>query len=458
MGTFLPYNGNEPYIFVSYAHKDYFLVEQFLKCFSENKYRFWYDEGIKSGSEWSGFIVERIDKAEAFVVFLSANAIVSENVKDEIHVAVSTKKHVVVIKLDDTVLSGGLLLKLDRKQAIIFTGDVESSFKKLTSINQINNCVEISASEIFITYPNYDESAAFSVATGIQDFLKQYKQDVHIDQRAKIENVLDFELENGRINEIQRYLREWVEEQNAIKAHGCSTLIIVLTSTNMNGLGDSVSTTREYYYEAKEKGKRILFVLADSFYIPSSNFIPKDIKDEVLIFGIQAADCKDMLIKKLNLPVPSEQALGPINMTNVEISAPGSMMTLVEASEDAVSIKYDVSQGVGAFSWGVAFWSLDTPMSLSQVQRASFQIHSTDSSIKWARIEFKLINKYLEERVIERECNILASCNAYSIELFEDSNEEMPWYLREICLVLMPYSLSDTNESGVITIQGINFE
>lgn len=458
MGTFSPYNGNDPYIFVSYAHKDYSLVEQFLKYFSDNKYRFWYDEGIKSGSEWSDYIVERIDKAEVFIVFLSANSIVSENVKDEIHVAVSSKKHVIVIKLDDTVLSGGLLLKLDRKQAIIYTRDVESSFKKLTSINQINNCVEIPASEIFITYPNYDESVAYSIGTGIQAFLKQYKKDVHIDQRAKIENILDFELENGRINEIQRYLREWVEEQNAIKARGCSTLIIVLTSTNMNGLGDSVSTTREYYYEAKEKGKRILFILADSFYIPSSNFIPKDIKDEVLSFGIPAADSKDMLIKKLSLPVPSEQALGLIDMTNVEIAAPGSMMTLVEASDDAVTIKYDVPQGIGAFSWGVAFWNLDTPISLSQVQRASFQIYSTDSSIKSARIEFKLINKYLEERVVERECNIQAFCNDYSIELFEDSDEKKSWYLREICLVMMPHSLSNANESGIITIQGINFK
>jgi len=458
MGAFSPYNGSKPYIFVSYAHKDYSLVEKFLRCFSENKYRFWYDEGIKSGSEWSDFIVERIDKAEVFIVFLSANSIVSENVKDEIHVAVSTKKHVVVIKLDDTVLSGGLLLKLDRKQAIFFTGDVESSFKKLTSINQINNCVEISASEIFITYPNYDESAAYSIATEVQDFLKQYKKDVHIDQRAKIENVLDFELENGRINEIQHYLGKWVEEQNAIKAHGCSTLIIVLTSTNMNGLGDSVSTTREYYYEAKEKGKCILFVLADSFYMPSSNFIPKDIKDEVLTFGFPATDCKDLLIKKLGLPVPSEQELGPINLTNVEISAPGSMMTVVEASEDTVTIKYDVSQGIGAFSWGAAFWTLDAPMDLSQVQRASFQIYSTDSSIKSARIEFKLINKYLEERVVERECNIQASRNDYSIELFKEIDEKKLWCLREICLVMMPHSLSGDNDSGTVTIRGINFE
>ncbi len=457
MNGFTPYNGTEPYIFISYAHKDYSLVEQFLRLFSENRYRFWYDEGIKSGAEWSDYIVERIDKAEIFVVFLSSNSTASENVKDEIHVAVSSRKHVVVIKLDDTILSGGLLLKLDRKQAVNYTGNIESAFSKLTSINQINNCVEIPTSDIFITYPNYDEKAAYSTALTIETFLKRFKKDIHIDQRAKIENVLDFELENGRINEIQKYLRQWVEEQNTVKAHGCNTLIIVLTSTNMNGLGDSISTTREYYYEAKEKNKRVLFVLSNNFYIPSSNFIPNDIKEEVSLFGISMENLKDSLISKLNLPVISSRTLKKIPLSNVEFAAPESTLTLIEKSEDSVTINYGLPQAIGPFSYGITFWRFDTPIAVLQGQRAYFGVISEDSSVKSVRIEFKLINKYADERVIEKDYSLHAFKNDFSINLLE-KNDTTEWFIQEICLVLTPLSLSENKESGMITIRGIELK
>lgn len=112
------YNGSEPYIFVSYCHRDND-VYNLIKELTENKFRLWYDEGIKSGRAWADDISSHIKNCTQFLVFLSNNAIESENVKDEIHLAIKHKKDILVVHLENIVLEGGLELQLDRKQAIL---------------------------------------------------------------------------------------------------------------------------------------------------------------------------------------------------------------------------------------------------------------------------------------------------------------------------------------------------
>lgn len=45
------YSGNEPYIFVSYAHKDSQIVVPILEQMQSAGFRFWYDKGIEAGTE-----------------------------------------------------------------------------------------------------------------------------------------------------------------------------------------------------------------------------------------------------------------------------------------------------------------------------------------------------------------------------------------------------------------------
>jgi len=46
------YIGEEPFLFVSYAHRDGAEVYDDIRYLSESGYRVWYDEGISPGSEW----------------------------------------------------------------------------------------------------------------------------------------------------------------------------------------------------------------------------------------------------------------------------------------------------------------------------------------------------------------------------------------------------------------------
>ena len=51
-GNIVPYEGQEPYVFVSYAHKDSHLVIPVLEKLHALGYRIWFDDGIAPGSEW----------------------------------------------------------------------------------------------------------------------------------------------------------------------------------------------------------------------------------------------------------------------------------------------------------------------------------------------------------------------------------------------------------------------
>lgn len=118
MSRIQAYRGNEPYVFISYAHADT-EVQDILAELAAKDYRFWYDEGIQSGSDWADVISERIKNCTQFIAFLSDSAVNSENVKDEIHLAVKYKIDMLVIHLENIVLDGGLELHLDRKQALL---------------------------------------------------------------------------------------------------------------------------------------------------------------------------------------------------------------------------------------------------------------------------------------------------------------------------------------------------
>lgn len=138
MSRIQAYRGDEPYIFISYSHTDT-EVQEILTELAAKDYRFWYDEGIQSGSDWADVISERIKNCTQFIAFLSDSAIKSENVKDEIHLAVKYKIDMLVIHLESIVLDGGLELHLDRKQALLkytYKSQGDFSEKLLQSINE----------------------------------------------------------------------------------------------------------------------------------------------------------------------------------------------------------------------------------------------------------------------------------------------------------------------------------
>ena len=68
-----PYEGSEPYVFISYSHKDSDRVFPILQRLQAEGIRIWYDKGIEWGSKWDNYIARRVHNCDCVIAFLSNN-------------------------------------------------------------------------------------------------------------------------------------------------------------------------------------------------------------------------------------------------------------------------------------------------------------------------------------------------------------------------------------------------
>ena len=106
------YTGNKKYGFVSYAHADDRQVLPVIHRLYEGKYRLWYDRGIEVGAKWTQTVAERERDAGLVLLFFSAAYIKSLNCMNEMNYAVSQKRGIVCVLLDDSPLPPEMALQL----------------------------------------------------------------------------------------------------------------------------------------------------------------------------------------------------------------------------------------------------------------------------------------------------------------------------------------------------------
>lgn len=109
----IAYEGNEPYVFISYAHKDKDLVMPIVQGLQNLDFRVWYDGGIEVGNEWPDFIAEHLEKCCVMVAFVSRNFGESNNCREELGFAKELEKTILVIYLEDRKkLRAGVRMRL----------------------------------------------------------------------------------------------------------------------------------------------------------------------------------------------------------------------------------------------------------------------------------------------------------------------------------------------------------
>lgn len=136
------YEGKDPYIFVSYAHKDSAAVFRLVEQLNERGYRIWYDEGIEPGSEWPEYIANHLLGAEMVLSVLTPSAVNSVNCRREINFALSKNKPVLTIYMEDIELPVGLELQLSSQQSVLYyTYDSEERFlDKIETCQHLRPC------------------------------------------------------------------------------------------------------------------------------------------------------------------------------------------------------------------------------------------------------------------------------------------------------------------------------
>ena len=145
------YDGDKPYLFISYSHADETVVFPLIAGIQEAGYRLWLDRGIEVGTEWSNNIADRLSRCEAVIFFVSKRSVQSENCLDEIACAKSHKKPAVLIYLEeDVVLPGGVEMQTARFQRMYATrhSTIESFVRALNTAPMLESCREVPTSVV----------------------------------------------------------------------------------------------------------------------------------------------------------------------------------------------------------------------------------------------------------------------------------------------------------------------
>ncbi len=121
----LAYEGKEPYIFVSYSHRDADRVIPIIRVLKDNMCRVWFDEGLKGGESWNDSIAEHLKECTVFLLFVSPDSVNSKYVFSEINYALSKDKAVMPVVLEPTDIPAGLEMMLSAIQYIDVSGQSE---------------------------------------------------------------------------------------------------------------------------------------------------------------------------------------------------------------------------------------------------------------------------------------------------------------------------------------------
>ncbi len=108
----IAYIGEEPYIFISYSHKNMERVWDTLNYIQKDGFRFWYDDGIDPGVSWDDFIAEHIQGCGYFIAFLSNEYSDSQNCIQELRYAMEMNKQILLVRIDSRKLTPGLEMRL----------------------------------------------------------------------------------------------------------------------------------------------------------------------------------------------------------------------------------------------------------------------------------------------------------------------------------------------------------
>ena len=139
MSRVIPYEGDQPYIFISYAHANAPAVMEVVQALSDRGCRVWYDEGIEVGSEWPEYIAQHLAASGLMIAFLSNAYMRSDNCRREMHYALTKRIPTVNIFLEDTQMTPGMEMQIGNRFALMKHTMSEAVFyDKLFAAPQLN--------------------------------------------------------------------------------------------------------------------------------------------------------------------------------------------------------------------------------------------------------------------------------------------------------------------------------
>lgn len=124
------YEGDEPYLFISYSHKDQQAMISVKHILEEQNIRYWYDNGLHSGDDWNMVIAKHLKGATVCLLLLSPNSAASEYVKNELNFAMNHRIPIHTLLLRQFALPLDIEMMTGRIQMVEMEGDFQSKLIK----------------------------------------------------------------------------------------------------------------------------------------------------------------------------------------------------------------------------------------------------------------------------------------------------------------------------------------
>ena len=116
---FAAYQGNEPYVFVCYAHEDAEQVYPEIQRLHEGGARIWYDEGVSPGTRWTDELANKLTEASVVLFFCTPQSVKRKHCQNELNFAIDKDRPLLVIQDGEVDLPPGMQLQLGSHQSIL---------------------------------------------------------------------------------------------------------------------------------------------------------------------------------------------------------------------------------------------------------------------------------------------------------------------------------------------------
>jgi len=126
---FPAYKGDDPYVFVCYAHADDGIVYPEIQWLHDQGFNVWYDEGIDPGSKWRDEVALALTQCRIFLYFVSPRSVASANCLKEVNFCLSRERKILSVHLEETEFPLGLEFSLSDTQAIMCRELSRSAFE-----------------------------------------------------------------------------------------------------------------------------------------------------------------------------------------------------------------------------------------------------------------------------------------------------------------------------------------
>ena len=150
----IPYEGTEPYIFLSYCHKDAARVYPIIEQLARGGHRIWYDEGNHPGDDWLENIARHLDGCTVCLAMLTENAAASHNCRSELSFAVECKKTILAVVMEEFAMPLGMRMQLSAIQHLKHRDDLseQEMLEKLYEARDLAQCRAESAAGLLREY------------------------------------------------------------------------------------------------------------------------------------------------------------------------------------------------------------------------------------------------------------------------------------------------------------------